>query len=222
MDCYINKLKQYTKAPLSPFKQKLKPNSIILPSNTFNFSKIQLISYEQPNQTKVQQYFTKTKLLKSNTSIKDKMNDLFTNLNNQPNSKTYTYFSSMKKLSNTHNKFKSHLESKNNLTIEPNNFFPDNHNKKLETLLDGGKTDRNKHNNNNNNKNILHNDNNNNNNNYGFKEISTGFDSEDIITNNNNNNNNNQDMNESIISIEKDLEILNYNNNNNNNNSKQS
>ena len=191
MDCYINKLKQYKRAPLSPFKQKLKPNSIILPSNTFNFSKIQLISYEQPQQPKVQQYFTKTKLLKSNTSIKDKMNDLFTNLNNKPNTKTYTCYSSMKKLSNTHNKFKSHLESKNNLTIEPNNFFPDNHNKKLKTLLDGGKIDRNKHNNNN----------------YGFKEISTGFDSEDIITNNN------KDMNDSIISIEKDLEILNNNNN---------
>ena len=196
MDCYINKFKQYKKTPFSPFKQKLKPNSIILPSNTFNFSKIQLISYEQPQQPKVQQYFTKTKLLKSNTSIKDKMNDLFTELNNQPT--TYTCYSSMKKLSNTHNKFKSHLESKNNLTIEPNNFFPDNHNKKLETLLDGGKTDRNKHNNNNSN------------NNYGFKEISTGFDSADIIINNNNNN---KDMNNSIISIEKDLEILNNNNN---------
>ena len=211
MDCYINKLKQHKRTPLSPFKQKLKPNSIILPSNTFNFSKIQLISYEQPQQPKVQQYFTKTKLLKSNMSIKDKMNDLFTNLNNQPNRKTCTCYSSMKKLSNTHNKFKSHLESKNNLTIEPNNFFPDNHNKKLETLLDGGKTDRNKHNNNSNSKkNIVHNDNNNNNNNnYGFKEISTGFDSEDIITNNH------KDMNDSIISIEKDLEILSNNNNNN-------
>ena len=191
MDCYINKLKQYKRAPLSPFKRKLKPNSIIHPSNTFKFSKIQLISYEQPQQPKVQQYFTKTKLLKTYTSIKDKMNDLFTNLNNQPNIKTYTCYSSMKKLSNTHNKFKSYLESKNNLTIEPNNFFPGDHNKKLETLLDGGKTERNKHNNNN----------------YGFKEISTGFDSEDIITNNN------KDMNDSIISIEKDLEILNNNNN---------
>lgn len=175
--------------PLSPLKHKLKPNSIILPSNTFNFTKLHSSTYNEPTPNKTH-CFPKVRLLKSTTSIKDKMNDLFINLNYDSKSKTYMYYNSMKKFANTHNKLKTHFETRNNLTIEPNKFFhQDEKNLTMKHLLSGNKTERN----------------NKKDDGYGMKEISTGFDSEDVI----NINNNNKENDESVVSIEKDIEILN-------------